>query len=146
MGKVSLEQQIAELTPEQKNNMGKIYKKYIIFLISILLVGVLVGIGIFAEASINEKKAKDKHDKIQTLIELNETTNKYDFSLFDEDLEALDEYYDAKLRKNSALVIGSAIAFFGVLGVYFTFKKKYPYFSEKKYTYLKKLEKDSGQF
>ncbi len=145
MAKKPIEQQVAELTLEQKSNMGKIYKKYIIWLIAIFLVGVLVGIGISAEASINEKRAKDKHDKIQTQIELNEATNKYDFSLFDESLEALDEYYDAKQRKNSALVTGSAISFFGVLGVYFIFKKKYPYFSERKYAYLKKLEKNTSQ-
>ncbi len=145
MGKISIEQQIAELTPEQKNNMGKIYKRYIICLISVFLIGVLVGIGIFAKASINEKKAKDEHDGLQTKIELSEITHKYDTSLFDESSEALDEYYDAKLLKSSALAIGSAISLIGILVVFIAFKKKYPYFSEKKYSYLKKMEKNAGQ-
>ncbi|MBO5870634.1 MAG: hypothetical protein J6Q89_07795 [Clostridia bacterium] len=143
MNKISLEQRVAELTPEQKSNMGKIYKNYIISLLSVILVGVLLTIGLFLEGSIKEERAKDEYDKIQTMIELNETNNKYDFSLFDESLEALDEFYDMKQKKNLSFVIGSGVTFFGVLAVYFIFKIKYPYFSEKKYTYLKKLEKNS---
>ena len=105
------------------------------------MVGVLVAVGMFVEARIRERRAKDEHDKIQTMIALNEKNNKYDFSLFDESSDALHEYYDAKRDKSSALVKGSVISFFGVLAVIIVFKKKYPFFSEKKYTYLKKAQK-----
>lgn len=141
MSKISIEQQIAELTPEQRNAMGNIYKKYVISLIVVFLLGVLAAVGMFVEASIREGQANDELDKIQTMIALNEITNKYDFSLFDESSEALDEYYDAKHDKNWAPAKGSAVSFFGVLIVIIIFKKKYPYFSEKKYTYLKKAQK-----
>ena len=139
-----LQEQIAEMTEEQKNNMGKIYKKYVLSIVLVFCVGILIALGLFAEASIREGKAKEKHNRIQAQIELNEQTNEYDFSLFDESSNALDEYYDMKQQKNLSLVIGSGIAFFGVLITYFIFKRKYPYFSEKKYNYLKKMEKNQG--
>ena len=139
-----LQEQIAEMTEEQKNNMGKIYKKYVLSIVLVFCVGILIALGLFAEASIREEKAKEKHNRIQAQIELNEQTNEYDFSLFDESSNALDEYYDMKQQKNLSLVIGSGIAFFGVLITYFIFKRKYPYFSEKKYNYLKKMEKNQG--
>ena len=140
----TLQEQIAEMTEEQKNNMGKIYKKYVLSIVVVFCVGILIALGLFAEASIREEKAKEKHDRIQAQIESNEQMNEYDFSLFDESSNALDEYYDMKQQKNLSLVIGSGIAFFGVLITYFIFKRKYPYFSEKKYNYLKKMEKNQG--
>ena len=120
------------------------YKKYVLSIVLVFCVGILIALGLFAEASIREEKAKEKHNRIQAQIELNEQTNEYDFSLFDESSNALDEYYDMKQQKNLSLVIGSGIAFFGVLITYFIFKRKYPYFSEKKYNYLKKMEKNQG--
>ena len=141
MGKISVEQQVAELTAEQKSNMGKIYKKYILSVVLVALAGVLIAIGLFVEAGIKEEKAKDKYDGIQIQQELNELTNEYDFSLFDESIEALDAYHDAQRQKDTCLMIGSGVAFFGVLTVYFVFRKKYPYFSEKKYACLKKMER-----
>ena len=145
MSKKTIEQQIAELTPEQKNNMGKIYKKYVLSLISIVLVGVILIIGIFAYASIREEQAKDEHDKIQATIELNKSNNTYDFSLYDESMEAIDEYYNIKQLKPLSLVIGGIVTMIGVVIVYVIFKKKYPYFSEKKYTYLKKMRSKTWQ-
>ena len=144
MSKVSIEQQIAELTPEQKNNMGKIYKRLIVSLVAVVLVGVLAGVGMFVEASIREEKAKEKHERITTKIELNAADNTYDFSLFDEQKEALNEYYDIKESKTSTLVIGSGISFLGVVVVGLVFKVKYPYFSEKKYSYLKKMQNNAN--
>ncbi len=137
-----LQEQIAEMTEEQKNNMGKIYKKYVISLVLVVFVGILIALGLFVEASISEEKAREKYDKIQAQIELNAQMNKYDFSLFDEKSEALDEYFDMNQQKNMSLGIGSGVAFLGVLITYFIFKRKYPYFSEKKYAYLKKMEKN----
>ena len=141
MSKASTEQQIAALTPEQKRSMGTIYKKYIVTLLLIALAGVFIIAGLFVGATIREGNAKVRYDAIQTQIELNEMTNTYDASLFDESSEALDEYYDMKQQKNLSLVIGSGVVVVGVLVTYGIFKKKYPYFSEKKYTYLKKQNK-----
>jgi hypothetical protein len=144
MSKVSIEQQIAELTPEQRNNMGKIYKKLILSLIAVVLVGVLVGVGLFVEASIRLEKAEEKHDRISTKIELNTASNSYDFSLYDEQKEALNEYYDIKQERPVSLVIGTGISFIGVVAVGLVFKAKYPYFSEKKYSYLKKMQNNAN--
>ena len=143
MSNKTVEQQVAELTQEQKNNMGKIYKNYVFSLISVVLVGVILIIGIFAYASIEGEKAKDKYDAYQTSQEIREQTDKLQGKItvygIGEGMELLDEYHKMKLLKPLSLVIGGVVCMIGVIAVYLIFKKKYPYFSEKKYTYLKKM-------
>ena len=143
MSNKTVEQQVAELTQEQKNNMGKIYKNYVFSLISVVLVGVILIIGIFAYASIEGEKAKDRYDAYQTSQEIREQTDKLQgkFTVYGigEGMELLDEYYKFERLKPLALVIGGVVVMIGVIIVYLVFKNKYPYFSEKKYKYLKKL-------
>lgn len=145
MSKPSIEQQVAELTPEQRNRMGTVYKKYLITLLLVALAGVLVTIGLFVEANIRETIAHNRHEALQAEIELNEMTNTYNAALFDESQEALDEYYDSKQQKGLSLMIGSGVMLGGLVITYGIFKKKYPYFSEKKYAYLKKMTKNGSQ-
>ena len=145
MSKISIEQQIAELTIEQKNNMGKIYKKYLISIISIFLLGILAGVGIFAEASIKAERAKEEWDRLEAISDFNEANNIYDSSLSRKTIDAIDEYYDAEQEKSGGIAAGSAVSLLGVLLTFAVFKKKYPYFSEKKYEYLKKMQKNSNQ-
>ena len=141
MSNLPIEQQIAELTPEQKNAMGKIYKKYAISIIAVLLLCVIAIVVLYAQASTKEEQAKEEYDIIQTKIALYEQAKRYDLSLYDESMKALDEYHDAQQAKYFVLVAVSVVGILGILAVMFIFKKKYPYFSEKKYAYLKKIQK-----
>lgn len=144
MSKVSIEQQIAELTPEQKANMGKLFKKYIAGIVVVCLVAILAAGGLFVETSLRLEKAEERYERISTEIELNAENNTYDLSLFDEKREALDEYYDIKEERLNSLYVGCAIAFFGVIVIEVIYRKKYPYFSEKKYAYLKKMQNNAN--
>lgn len=136
MKKLSIEQQITELTPEQRNNMGKIYKKYVISLVSLVIIGVLLSLVIFAAASIKEERAENRYDRYQTELAI----NPYDFSLMEASSDAFDEYMDIAENKYLSFVLGGSFILLGCFVVYFIFKIKYPYFSEKKYSYLKKIQ------
>jgi len=137
----TLQEQIAELTEDQKNNMGKIYKKYVISIAVILVISICTIVGLLVTGSIREEKAKEKYDRIQTQIAMNERLNIHDFSLLDESSEASDAYYDIIEQKYLSIGIVAGVGFVGLLIIYFIFKRKYPYFSEKKYAYLKKMKK-----
>ena len=138
MSKKPIEQQVAELTPEQKSKMGKIYKGYLIATISVLLASVIAIVVLYSGASIRCEQAKEKYDRL-------EAQSLYNINLFDERMEAMDAYYDAKIDKGVALMIGGGIGSVCLLAVAIFVKVKYPYFSEKKYTYLKKQQKNSVQ-
>jgi len=49
--------------------------------------------------------------------------------------------YDIIEQKYLSIGIVAGVGFVGLLIIYFIFKRKYPYFSEKKYAYLKKMKK-----
>ena len=136
MSRKPIEQQVAELTPEQKNNMGKIYKKYSISIVSILLIFFILVIAMFAYASSKEKQAKTRADMI---LENNI------FSSYDEREELLEEYYDAKQLKPLTLIVGGGVSLAAIVVVCLIIQRKYPYFSEQKYKYLKKMEKAKVQ-
>lgn len=145
MAKIPIEQQIAELTPEQKGNMKKIYKRYLTAVIVTFVVSILVGLGIFMDARLKLTQAKDEYDRIDTKIALNQMSNIYDSSLYDQRYELMDECFELEDRKMFSPAIAGAMMLFGALAIFVVFKVKYPYFSEKKYEYLKKLEKGLKQ-
>ena len=133
-----IEQQIAELTIEQRNSLPKIYKKYLICLGCIVLAGIIVLVSMFAVVSMKLEKAQERYERLETQQALNEMNGTFDFALSDEKLEAMDEYYDMIPLKPLSLCVGGAIILIGTLALFLIFRLKYPYFSEKKYTYLKK--------
>ncbi len=139
MSKKTIEEQIAELTPEQKNSMGKIYKKLNISIITVFLICIVLIIGIFFYFHNEEKRASDEHDRIQTTIDINSSNYKYDFSLYDDSDEALDRVYDMQEAQYLTIIIGCLVGILAIGMILVVFKTKYPYYSEKKYKYLKKL-------
>lgn len=142
--KKTIEQQIAELTSEQKNSMKKIYRKYLISFFSVILVGVILIVGIYLYAAEPAKEAKAKYDELSEQIDIlsdddwNLDASREMFELMEKRGEYFDEYHDMKRLKSSSLGIGGGVGFIGLLVVILIFKKKYPYFSEKKYLYMKK--------
>lgn len=143
--KMSIEQQVAELTPEQKNNLLKAWKKYVKISIAIVVLMFIALIGMYVEAGIRVEEANDKYERIQTQIALNEYNGGYDSSLYSARYDAWDELYDAKQDQNRAFIICGGAGFVAALVTLFVFKKKYPHFSEKKCRYLKKMEKKANE-
>ncbi|MBR5239294.1 MAG: hypothetical protein IKW04_01795 [Clostridia bacterium] len=148
--KKTLEEQIAELTPEQKSNMKTIYKKYFCCTTCICIIFVIIMIAGFGYFSKEEQKAKAIYDYKVTTIELDNQfkeqlaeingemyigPNSYEVP---EVAAAREKYQNMSLAKFGTLVVGGAIGLVSTLAVFCIFKKKYPYFSEKKYKYLKK--------
>lgn len=140
MAKKTIEQQVAELTPEQKGNLEKIYQKYLKALMVIVLAGVVLAVGIFVYAVVMENQAKDTHEAIQATFALNAQQKGYDASMHDESAKWLDTYHNMKLLKPAAFAIASIAVLIGICILCLIYKVKYPYFSEKKYLYIQRME------
>ena len=136
--KKPIEQQIAELTEEQKANLKPLYKKYGIILLSILGICAILGtIGyLYTSSLVNE--AEEKYNDLCYATELNADLGIIDLDLMDEHHEAMDAYFDLLPFTYAPIGAAGLLLIIGVLVTYFVFKKKYPYFTEKRYTYLKK--------
>lgn len=145
MDKRPIEQQVAELTPEQRNNMGKVFKTYVISLVSILLLFGIAVVALLTFSNAREKEAKEKYDEVQAIVDSFEQKGKYNPNAYEALELAMDNYYDIREGKALNLMVISIIALFLYLLAIIIIKKKYPYFSDKKYTYLKKLQKASRQ-
>ena len=143
--KKPIEQQVAELTPEQRGNLGKAFKLMIMLIIISLLIGILTGLVFYAENKEQEKIAKEKYDETQAKIDEASENNIFDLSLYDDNLEAMNEYYDKKNKTYRGVVYGGIVASGCCFASAFYMNYKYPYFSEKKYFYLKKLEKNKDK-
>lgn len=140
-----IEQQVAELTPQQRMSLGKIFKWYLVTLILLVAIGVSLVVGLYVYYDSAADAAELKHDAVQLHIALNEGLGEFDLSLYDKSQQYLDEYFDMEQMKSSALLIGSGFSFVGVLVLYLVVKLKYPYFSEQKYFYVRKMEKQQNQ-
>ena len=140
-----IEQQVAELTPAQRNNLGKIFVGYLVSLILLIAIGLGVGVGMFLYYDEAADEAEMKMDAIDLEIDLNNRLGIIDTDLYDEQEEYTDEYYDMKEMKSLSLIIAPGIAFVGILVLVLVVKFKFPYFSEKKYNYVKKMEKLQNQ-
>ena len=135
MAKQSIEQQVAALTEEQKNNLESIYKKYHRCLIFILIGALVLTLGLYCFFSVREAEAKDRYDAATASLLMSDSYNSPSYKT---SYELLDEYFDAKELTSLAFVIGPAALLVAELIVILLFKQKYPYFSEKKYRYVKK--------
>lgn len=138
-----IEIQVAELNEEQKDNIVKLYKKQFNWTIVAMIV-FLIAVVFFIGFRVVAADAADEHERIETSIALNEVTNTYNFELYEESMDALNRQYDFKQYSHLSLIIGGgvSIVFSGTaLAIVGSGKKKMPYYSEKKYRYIKKMRK-----
>lgn len=135
-----IEIQVAELNEEQKNNIVMLYKKQFKILIIAMIVFAVVIVA-FIGFRIAASIAKDDWDRIETSITLSGMDGSYDMGLFDANYDAMNRYYDLLQYSNLSLMIGGGLAL--IIGcisliVLSNGKKQFPYYSEKKYRYIKK--------
>ena len=138
-----IEIQVAELNEEQKDNIVKLYKKQFNWTIVAMIV-LIIAVGFFIGFRVVSAEAADEHEKIETSIALNEDSNTYNFELFEESMDALNRQYDFEQYSHLSLIIGGGVSliFSGIaLAIVSSGKKQMPYYSEKKYRYIKKMRK-----
>lgn len=142
MSKNTIEQQVAELTNEQRLTVMSIGKKYRLSLlpaIFISIIAVIVSVCFLAES----KDISESIESYQYLREL--SMEDLNFTKAFEYSETIDELFDKKDECSKAatttLIIGGITGIVYIIGTILFFKTKYPYFTEGKYEYLKKLEK-----
>lgn len=143
--KKTMEQQITELTTEQRNNLGKIFKKLMISYTVIISLGVILSIGLLLFSTMKAGHAKSQYDAIQNQLDYNQRNNIYNLDLFDESSALFDEYLDWIEFRPLSVTVVAIIAIVAVLITLLIFKIKYPYFSEDKYLYLRKIEKKNNK-
>lgn len=128
-----IEMQVAELTPEQRKKLPKIYTTSIIFcVVSVLILAfALTGIGV------RIFELREEAELHAELIDM----GVYDFTEYDEYYDKMDEA-DAMIETFfTVAAVGGAFMFALVLTFNVVISKRYPYYSEKRYFYLKKLKK-----
>lgn len=128
-----IEMQVAELTPEQRKKLPKIYTTSVIAVVVPVIVLVLVVFGLFARGFELREEAVLHTEMIDMGV--------YDFTEYDEFYEKMDEA-DAMIE-TAFIVSGVGAVFLIVYVLIFNVAiyKRYPYYSEKRYFYLKKLKK-----
>ncbi len=126
------------LTPEQKESIRPIYRKYMALLISVILVFL---IAVTASIIISSYMAQDAKATYDTLVELTENSYSYDASLWAERSEAFDEYFRIKSLGNTVCLVIETLTLVCIIILRIIFKKKYPYFTENLFYYMKKQEK-----
>jgi len=164
----TMEQQIAELTPEQKASMGGIYRMYVICLAVMAIAALLVGGGLFLHFNGEANEIGKRIEALEGMREVAEANAEVEAKLSDKlhneitggELDTVDMKvavasmeYTGKIRdlqdeKSSmqqnryrALMITGAALLVLLVAVIIIFKVKYPYFSENKYEYMKKMQK-----
>lgn len=156
MSKKTIEEQVQELTTEQKNNMGKARKLLIVAYF--ILLGVLILFQVLLY--IYNTKKYSKFDKIENEINKNEEEIDYQLERL-KDTDSLIELSDLETElndlfsENQRLIyemdkitnsdkddVIVVLCYIIIINVYITavlfILKKYPYYSNKKYRYLKK--------
>ena len=126
------------LTLEQKASIRPIYKKYITLLLSVFLVFVLA---MAASIVISSNTAKDAKAKYDMLVEQTENSSFYNASLWEQRSEAFDEYLRIRSLGTTAFLTIDVLALIYVIVLRVVFKKKYPYFTEDLFYYMRKQEK-----
>ncbi len=144
MAKISIQEKIAAMTPEQKRSIGGLYKKYITTLVIIVVIGAVITAGFYFFFSLQADSAYDEYEAISTTIELDGMKGYCDFSLYEKQLESYNRYCDFEVLKPLSFSFGGLILIIGTLATFFVYKKKYPYFSEKAHSYLKKHPEELG--
>lgn len=106
---------------------------------STFLVGILLIFGVYTYANIKGKEEKERYDAYKVSQEVKKQVDELQGNItaysMKEETKLADECYNMERLKALSLVIGGCLTFVGILVVYLMFKKKYPYFSEKKYKY-----------
>lgn len=132
-----IEQQVAELTNEQRSSIKSIYKKMVIVEICCIIIGLIISACSFVFVAVKAEEAKDRYEMLETQQALNEMNGTFSFALSDEEMEAMDEYYDYKGIQIFSLLPGLGLSLIGIIVSYCIMKAKYPYYSEGKYKYLR---------
>lgn len=126
-----IEAQVAELTDEQKRTIPKIYKYHLIFSI-VLIVALLAGLLI---AHVGVVNAQSDYDEIQAKI----SASPVGYLQYGAESRAAFDALDAAVNVRTMFaIIGGIVTILLACGAQLLISKKYPYYSEKKYTYLKK--------
>ena len=138
--KKPIEQQVAELTLEQRGSLKKIYKRTLVAELIVAGIAIFACLAMFIFLGIETAEAKEEMEFYQTQIEIEENMPglNFDFELHEEYREAMDEYYDLKQVTNIAYIAIGLLAMLAIVGIAIFVKTQYPYFSEAKYRYCKK--------
>lgn len=134
----SIEKQISELTEEQKINILEKGKRFCIVSIVCYIVMFMIIGGWFVLSSVMIEGAEANVNMLKTKLDLG----------IGEHSVVLNQWLDAIhvhgiiLDVCSAVNVVIAVAFLSFLAIrIILFKKKYPYYSDRRYSYLKKAEK-----
>lgn len=133
----TMQEQVAELSYEQKLSIMKIRKCAVIFE-AFLMVILVVALALTVFFHIQAADAKDEADRIDTMRKLDAINGKFSLNSFDEWEEAFDRYCDMQDAGMYTMLIGGVVLVLGGVGELVYIKTKYPYYSDKKYKYIKK--------
>lgn len=123
--------QVAELTPEQKRKIPKIYKYHMIFSF-VLIVGLLFAL-LFTHIGV--VNAQSHLDSIKEKIASN---GAFGTQYYADQTAAYDAYDAAVNVRTMVAIIGGIAVLVLAIGAQVFISKKFPFYSEKKYTHLKK--------
>lgn len=124
--------QVAELTEEQKQNIPTIYKYHLIFsltIIGLFLLALLI-------SHICVVSAQTKLNQLENELDTISVSERY--ALYEDWTSAIDQYDSTIHLRTMISIIGGSILIVLALAAQFYINKKYPYYNEKKYFYLKK--------
>jgi len=152
--KKNIEQEVATLTTEQKDSLPDIYKTQMIGQTLILTIFLIVATILFTRFSIKENAAEDNYNLLTSNQNMTMTvdgtiTNSLSLDsmqmssihILDNDdaqLQLLEEKKEMGTFKWVSLAVCGVSGLICIFILHFLLKKKHPYYSEKKYKYLKK--------
>lgn len=128
-----IEQQVADLTADQKQKLGKIFWTQLI--VVILLVATCLTIIVCGSITIHQ--ANTELDQLQFQIDM-EDPLEYNAALHDQYWVAWDKLDAAWEFYPILLIVYGAIAMAALVIMMVVTAKKFPYYSEKKYFYVRK--------
>ena len=128
-----IEMQVATLTPEQRAKIPKIFKTALVLCLVPLFIFLLTVIATYARVFELREEAELHSEMIDMGV--------YDFTAYDEYYDMLDEVDKANETAFVVTVAGAISIIVYVLVVNLVISKRYPFYSEKRYYYLKKLKK-----
>ncbi len=150
----NIAQEVAELTSEQKNNIANIHLKQLVGETLIITITLIVAIVSFVRFSIKENAANttyvflkenpsfssisceiigDPTDEGSIPLESSQIQSNYNAQM-----KSLEERKEMNTLKWSSIIICGIFGLICLAVLHIFLKKKHPYYSEKKYRYLKK--------
>lgn len=128
-----IEVQVAELTEEQKQKIPKIFWMHLI--ITIVIIGAHLISGLFCVINVEAAKAE-----LRSIEARRATASLWESLSLTKEWLAASDRYDVAMQTLTTVGIGTAVAgIIAVLGVQLYITKKYPFYSEKKHFYLRKI-------